>query len=132
MTNDLCSRNKKQYSYMQNPVIKYATLSWAVVGISEEASCFSLDSLQKESETFEEAVEKYVIFYMAFWNIAFVNKDEEQKPMCEDKAVKGKQKIKQYIKEHPPVATLPKFYITFLNQPKIGSDADGFSDVFCM
>lgn len=118
--------------HMQNPVIKYATLSWAVVGISEEASGFSLDSLQKECETFEEAVEKYVIFYMAFWNIAFVNKDEEQKPMCEDKAVKGKQKIEQYIKEHPPVATLPKFYITFLNQPKIGCDADGFSDVFCM
>ena len=117
---------------MQNPAIKYATLSWAVVGISEEASGFSLDSLQKESEIFEEAVEKYVIFYMAFWNIAFVNKDEEQKPMCEDKAVKGKQKIEQYIKEHPPVATLPKFYITFLNQSKIGCDADGFSDVFCM
>lgn len=117
---------------MQHPIIKYVTLSWAVVGISEEASDFSLRSLQKEHETIIEAVEKYVIFYMAFWNIAFVNKDEKQEPICQDKAIKGKQKIEQYIKEHPPVVSLPKFYITFLNQPKIGCDADGFSDVFCM
>ena len=37
-----------------------------------------------------------------------------------------------YIAAHPPVQTLPRFYIVFLNQPQIGCDAHGFGDVFCV
>ena len=40
--------------------------------------------------------------------------------------------MEEYITTHPPVATLPKFYIVFLNQPQIGCDAHGLSDVFCV
>ena len=40
--------------------------------------------------------------------------------------------MEEYITTHPPVATLPKFYIVFLNQPHIGCDAHGLSDVFCV
>lgn len=117
---------------MQHPVIEYIGLSWAVVGISEHNSKFSLVSLQRENEAFEKTVERYVILYMAFWNITYVKDCRAQEPMSREKTLKGKLKIEQYIKEHPPVIPLPKFYITFLNQPHIGCDADGFSDVFCL
>ncbi|MBR5860271.1 MAG: hypothetical protein IKY71_02880 [Bacteroidaceae bacterium] len=117
---------------MQHTVIEYATLSWAVIGVSEQPPGFSLASLHRENETFEDTVERYVILYMAFWNITYAKDCRPQEPMSQEKAVKGKQKIEQYIKEHPPVIPLPKFYITFLNQPHIGCDADGFSDVFCL
>ena len=117
---------------MQQSFIKYITLSWAVVGIFEQDSGFSLASLQKENETIEESVEKYIIGYMAFWHIAFVEK-RQMRP-CMDMATieKGKEKIERYIQKHPPVVPLPKFYLVFLNQPKIGCDADSLSDVFCM
>ena len=53
---------------------------------------------------------------------------------CDDEKVigLGRNKLEEYITTHPPVATLPKFYIVFLNQPQIGSDTHGLSDVFCV
>ncbi|MBO4984796.1 MAG: hypothetical protein J6C87_04045 [Bacteroides sp.] len=117
---------------MRSSTIKYITLSWAVVGIFEQDSGFSLASLQKDKETMEEAVEQYVIGYMAFWHIAFVEK--KQMLVCTDAVTirKGKEKIERYIETHPPVVPLPKFYLVFLNQSQISSDADGLSDVFCL
>lgn len=117
---------------MRNSIVKHITLSWAVVGIIEQDSGFSLTSLQKGKETLEEAVEKYVISYMAFWHIAFIEKKQMQ--VCTDATTirKGKEKIDRHIETHPSVVPLPKFYLVFLNQSQIGSDADGLSDVFCL
>lgn len=117
---------------MNKSPLKYYILSWAVVGIHEQNSDLSPSSLQKENETIEEAVEKYVIGYMAFWNIAFIEKEKLQ--ICTDnKAIKQAiSKIEQHVLTHPPIRALPKFYIVFLNQPQIGCDTNSLSDVFCM
>ena len=52
---------------MQNN-LKYINLSWAVVGICENARQPLLSCIEAA------AVEHYVIGYMAFWHIAFVDK----------------------------------------------------------
>lgn len=118
---------------MQNPLSKYITLSWAVVGISflEDAD-HSLSSLQKKGESAEAAVERYVTGYMAFWNIAFIDKSRMQTCQNAEVVEKAKRKIAQYVVLHPPVATFPRFYLVFLNQLQIACDADGLSDVFCL
>ena len=59
---------------MQNN-FKYINLSWAVVGFCEAphqplSSC--IPGIDKDEAA---AVEHYVIGYMAFWHIAFVNED---------------------------------------------------------
>lgn len=119
---------------MQNPLLKYVTLSWAVVGISfQEDACHSLSSMQKKGESAEATIERYVTGYMAFWNIAFIDKNRMQ--TCQDVEIieKAKRKIAQYVALHPPVATFPPhFYLIFLNQLQIACDADGLSDVFCL
>ena len=54
---------------------KYINLSWAVVGICENARqplLVHIPGIDKDEAT---AVEHYVIGYMAFWHIAFVNED---------------------------------------------------------
>ena len=77
-------------------------------------------------------VERYVLGYMGFWNIAFIRKETLNE--CHDGRIiqKAKESIERYVASHPPAATLPRFYIVFLNQPQIGCDADSLSDVFCM
>ena len=117
---------------MEKSLLKYITLSWAVVGIFNNDSDSLFLSIQQEDEALEEVVEKYVVGYMAFWHRAFIEKKQMQ--VCNDKETikKGIMKIEWYVLEHPPVIPLPKFYIVFLNQFHIGCDADGFSDVFCM
>lgn len=117
---------------MQNSTIAFINLSWAEIGIAEEAD-FTLASLRKGNESIEKAVERYVIGYMAFWNIVFV-KEWMTGPYPPNDVIrkKGKDKIRQYVESHAPAESLPKFYIVFLNQPQIGCDADGLSDVFCM
>ena len=59
---------------MQNN-LKYINLSWAVVGICE-GSHLPLSALVHEGDDMEKTVEHYVIGYLAFWHIAFV--DEKQ------------------------------------------------------
>lgn len=75
---------------------------------------------------------KVLIGYLAFWHIAFI--DKEKMNRCNDEKVieLGRKKMEEYIFSHPPIATLPKFYIVFLNQPQIGCDTHGLSDVFCV
>ena len=53
------------------------------------------------------AVEHYVIGYMAFWHIAFV--DEDRLVPCHDDTLRteARQKIDRYIADHPPVETFP-------------------------
>ena len=65
-------------------------------------------------------------------NIAYI--DKEKMNRCDDEKVieLGRKKMEEYVTSHPPVATLPKFYIVFLNQPHIGCDTYGLSYVFCV
>ena len=52
-----------------------------------------------------------------------------QKPM-ERTVEQVRAKLSAYVAAHPPVAVLPRFHIVFLNQPQIGCNAHGLSDVF--
>ncbi len=76
------------------------------------------------------AVEHYVIGYMAFWHIAFV--DEKQLQPCHDEALReaARQKIDRYIADHPPVETLPRFYLVLLRQQITPMEQDGMSRVY--
>lgn len=56
---------------MEKSLLKYITLSWAVVGIFNNDSDSLFLFLQQEDEALEEVVGKYVVGYMAFWHIAF-------------------------------------------------------------
>jgi len=138
---------------MQNN-FKYINLSWAVVGICERPrvgdqrsgmnarqpllSC--IPGIDKDEAA---AVERYVIGYMAFWHIAFV--DEDRLVPCRDDALRNeaRQKIDRYIAErlrvgeqssgiHPPVETFPRFYLVLLRQPIAPMESDGMSRVYQM
>lgn len=116
---------------MQLSTLTFITLSWAEIGIVESAG-FSLSSLQRGKEPIEQAVERYVTGYMAFWGIAFVK--ENLGRYSPDKATEeyAKEKIRQYVARHPPVEPLPRFYIAFLNQPHGTGDTNGLGDVLCL
>lgn len=112
--------------------ISYINLSWAVVGIIDKDVRNSLQSMKCSDEPIEATIERYVVGYLGFWHIAFIDKGRMNR--CHDEKVieLGRKKLEEYIISHPPVATLPKFYIVFLNQPQIGCDTHGLSDVFCV
>ena len=112
--------------------ISYINLSWAVVGIIDKDVHNSLQSMKRPNEPIEVTIGRYVIGYLGFWHIAFI--DKEKMNRCNDETVIefGRKKMEEYISLHPPIATLPKFYIVCLNQPHIGSDTHGLSDVFCV
>lgn len=111
------------------PIHHYIDLSWAVVGICE-GSHLPLSALVHEGDDMEETVEQYVIGYLAFWHIAFV--DEKQLQPCHDEALRtaARQKIDHYIAGHPPVETLPRFYLVLLRQQIAPMEADGMSRVY--
>ena len=113
------------------PIHHYIDLSWAVVGICE-GSHLPLSALVHEGDDMEETVEHYVIGYMAFWHIAFV--DEERLVPCNDDALRNdaRRKIDRYIADHPPVETFPRFYLVLLRQPIAPMEADGMSRVYQM
>ena len=97
--------------------ISYINLSWAVVGIIDKDVRNGLQSMKRPDEPIEVTIERYVIGYLVFWHIAFI--DKEKMNRCNDEKVieLGRKKMEEYIFSHPPIATLPKFYIVFLNQP---------------
>ena len=105
--------------------ISYINLSWAVVGIIDKDVHNSLQSMKRPNEPIEVTIERYVIGYLVFWHIAYI--DKEKMNRCDDEKVieLGRKKMEEYVTSHPPVATLPKFYIVFLNQPHIGCDTHG-------
>ncbi len=101
---------------MQNN-FHYINLSWAVVAICEDGT-LPLSTIVHDGQDEVEMVERYVIGYMAFWHIAFV--DESRLVPCNDDALctEARQKIDRYIAErlrvgeqssgiHPPVETFP-------------------------
>ncbi|OUP29448.1 hypothetical protein B5F25_16105 [Bacteroides sp. An19] len=112
--------------------ISYINLSWAVVGIIDKDVCNSLSSMKRPNEPIETTVERYVIGYLCFWHIAYIDMHRINK--CSEQAIieLGRKKMEEYILSHPPAVTLPRFYIVFLNQPHLSSDAHGLSNVFCM
>ena len=111
------------------PIHHYIDLSWAVVGICE-GSHLPLSALVHEGDEMEETVEQYVIGYLAFWHIAFV--DESRLVPCDDGALHeaARQKIDRYIADHPPVETLPRFYLVLLRQQIAPMEVDGMSRVY--
>ena len=68
------------------PIHHYIDLSWAVVGICE-GSHLPLSALVHEGDDMEETVEHYVIGYLAFWHIAFM--DESRLVPCDDEALRA-------------------------------------------
>ena len=126
---------------MQNN-LRYINLSWAVVAICEDGT-LPLSTIVHDGQDEVEMVERYVIGYMAFWHIAFV--DESRLVPCNDDALctEARQKIDRYIAErlrvgeqssgiHPPVETFPRFYLVLLRQPIAPMEADGMSRVYQM
>ena len=116
---------------MQNN-FHYINLSWAVVGICEKARQPLLSCIPGIDKDEAAAVEHYVIGYMAFWHIAFV--DEDCLVPCNDDALctEARQKIDRYIAAHSPVETFPRFSLVLLRQPIAPMEPDGMSRVYQM
>ena len=108
----------------------YIDLSWAVVGICENARQPLLVHILGIDKDEAAAVEHYVIGYMAFWHIAFV--DEDCLVPCNDDALRNdaRRKIDRYIADHQPVETLPRFYLVLLRQQIAPMERDGISRVY--
>lgn len=108
--------------------LKYIDLSWAVVSVCESDS-FTIDQLIHD-DSVEQAVERYIIGYMAFWQIAFIEK--ERLVPCDDETLRAaaRSKIDRYIVEHLPVECLPRFYIVLLQQSFAPLEIDGMTRVY--
>ena len=115
---------------MQNN-LRYINLSWAVVAICEDGT-LPLSAIVHDGQNEAEMVEHYVLGYLAFWHIAFVN--ESRLVPCNDDALRteARQKIDRYIADHPPVETFPRFYLVLLRQSITPMEADGMSRVYQM
>ena len=110
--------------------LKYIDLSWAVVALHEKEG-FTWQSLVRDGNPVDR-VEQYVLGYMSFWQIAFI--DRETLVPCEDEPLRraARHKIERYIAEHPPVLPLPRFYIVLLAQPFTPLETDGMTQVYQM
>lgn len=62
--------------------IFYINLSWAVVGIIDKDVHNSLQSMKRQEESVEVTVGRYVIGYLGFWHMAFI--DKEKMNRCND------------------------------------------------
>lgn len=77
--------------------ISYINLSWAVVGIIDRDIHNSLQSMKRPDEPIEVTIERYVIGYLVFWHITFI--DKEKMNRCHDETVIqcAKMKMKNYF-----------------------------------
>ena len=100
-----------------------------IFAIAHQPLLFHIPGIDKDEVAAEE---HYVIGYMAFWHIAFV--DEDCLVPCNDDALRNdaRRKIDRYIADHPPVETFPRFYLVLLRQPIAPMEADGMSRVYQM
>ena len=87
-----------------------------MVGICEDGT-LPLSTIVHDGQDEVEMVEHYVIGYMAFWHIAFV--DESRLVPFHDDTLRteARQKIDRYMADHPPVETFPRFYLFFFANP---------------
>jgi hypothetical protein len=94
-----------------------------------ESEEFPWMKLVHDEET-AEAVERYVMGYMAFWQIGFIEK--ERLVPCDDEQLReaARLKINRYIEKHPPVQRLPCFYLVLVQQTISPMEADGLSRVY--
>ena len=108
--------------------LRYIDLSWAVVAVCESETFTWQDLVRDENPV--DKVEQYVLGYMSFWQIAFI--DRQALVPCEDEELRrsARHKIERYIAEHPPVRPLPRFYIVLLAQPFATLDTDGMTRVY--
>ena len=108
--------------------MRYIDLSWAVVAVCESEK-FPWTKLVHDDEI-EQAIERYVLGYLAFWQIAFIEK--ERLVPCDDGRLReaARQKIDRYIEQHPPVRCLPRFYLVLLQQPIVPMEYDGMSRIY--
>ena len=58
--------------------------------------------------------------------------DESRLVPCDDDALREAacQKIDRYIADHPPVETLPRFYLVLIRQQIAPMESDGMSRVY--
>ena len=56
--------------------ISYINLSWAVVGIIDKDVRNGLQSMKRPDEPIEVTIERYVIGYLVFWHVAFIDKEK--------------------------------------------------------
>lgn len=110
--------------------LRYIDLSWAVVAL-HESETFTWQNLVRDGNPVDR-VEQYVLGYMSFWHLAFI--DRGMLVPCEDEQLRhtARLKIERYIVEHPPVQPLPRFYIVLLGQPFAPLDPDGMTQVYQM
>ncbi len=110
--------------------LKYIDLSWAVVAVCGKDG-FTWQHLVRDGNPVDR-VEQYVLGYMSFWHLAFI--DKEALVPCEDEQLRraARHKIERYIAEHPPVQPLPRFYIVLLQQPIVPLEPDGMTQVYQM
>ncbi len=108
--------------------IRYIDLSWAVMAVCESDN-FTLSQLARGEQT-EQVVERYVIGYLAFWQIAFVEK--ERLVPCDDETLRASARLKiaRHIEAHPHLQRLPHFYLVLLGQSIAPTDSDGMSHVY--
>ena len=108
--------------------LRYVDLTWAVVAVCESDS-FTINQLVHD-DSVEQAVERYIIGYMAFWQIAFVEK--ERLVPCSDETLRASARLKiaRHIESHPPLQCLPRFYLVLLGQSIAPTDPDGMSQVY--
>ena len=77
--------------------ISYINLSWAVVGIIDRDVHNCLQSMKRSNEPIEVTIERYVIGYLVFWHIAYI--DKEKMNRCDDEKVieLGRKKMEEYV-----------------------------------
>ena len=71
--------------------ISYINLSWAVVGIIDKDVHNSLQSMKRPNEPIEITIERYVIGYLGFWHIAFIDKEKIDVTMKQSSNLDGRR-----------------------------------------
>ena len=93
--------------------ISYINLSWAVVGIIDKDGHNSLQSMKRPNEPIEVTIERYVIGYLVFWHIAYI--DKEKMNRCDDEKVieLGRKKMEEYVTISLILAAIPTASVMF-------------------
>ena len=94
--------------------IPYINLSWAVVGIIDKDVNNSLQSMKRTGEPIDVTIERYVIGYLAFWHIAYI--DKEKMNRCDDEKVieLGRKKMEEYVTGRKWRNTSPHIHLQLL------------------